>query len=36
MFIACKYEEIYAPLIKNFVEITDQAYSKQDIVNMEG
>ena len=36
MFIACKYEEIYAPEIKNFVYITDRAYTKEDILRMEG
>jgi cyclin B len=28
MFIASKYEEIYAPEVKDFVYITDYAYSK--------
>jgi len=36
MFIACKYEEIYAPELKNFVYITDRAYTKEEILNMEG
>jgi len=35
MFIACKYEEIYAPEIKNFAYITDNSYTKDDILNME-
>ena len=28
MFIACKYEEIYPPDLKDFVYITDGAYVK--------
>jgi cyclin B len=35
MLIACKYEEIYAPEIKDFVYITDKAYSKDDVKEME-
>lgn len=35
LFIACKYEEIYPPELKDFVFITDNAYSKQDIIDME-
>ena len=35
MFIACKYEEIYPPDLKDFVYITDGAYVKQDVLNME-
>lgn len=35
MFIACKYEEIYPPELKDHVYITDQTYSKEDIINME-
>jgi len=26
MLIACKYEEIYPPIVKDFVYITDNAY----------
>ena len=36
MLIACKYEEIYAPEIKDFVYVTDNAYTKEDILYMEG
>ena len=32
MFIACKFEEIYAPDIKDFVFVCDKAYSKQEIL----
>ena len=35
MFIACKYEEIYPPELKDFVYITDGAYIKSDVLNME-
>ncbi|XP_012536303.1 G2/mitotic-specific cyclin-B [Monomorium pharaonis] len=35
MFIASKYEEMYSPDISDFVYITDKAYSKEDILNME-
>jgi cyclin B len=33
--IATKYEEIYPPAIKDFVYITDNAYTKEDILKME-
>jgi len=36
LFIACKYEEIYPPDLKDFVYITDNAYSKSDVLEMEG
>lgn len=35
MLIACKQEEIYSPLIDDFVFITDNAYSKKQINDME-
>ena len=35
MFIACKYEEIYPPELKDFVYITDGAYVKKDVLQME-
>ena len=35
LFIACKYEEIYAPELKDFVYITDNAYNKKEILQME-
>jgi cyclin B len=35
MFIACKYEEIYPPDLKDFVYITDGAYVKSDVLSME-
>jgi len=35
MLIAAKYEEIYAPEVKDFVYITDRAYNEKDILKME-
>nr|UVJ64691.1 cyclin B protein [Sipunculus nudus] len=35
MFIAAKYEEMYAPEIADFVYITDNAYNKSEIRKME-
>lgn len=35
MLIASKYEEMYAPEVADFVYITDNAYSKKDIRDME-
>ena len=35
MLIACKYEEIYPPIVKDFVYITDHAYTKEDILEQE-
>lgn len=35
LLIASKYEEIYPPELKDFVYITDRAYSKQDVLQME-
>lgn len=35
MLIACKYEEIYPPVVKDFVYITDHAYEKENILEME-
>ena len=35
MLIASKYEEIYAPEVRDFVYITDKAYTKEDILKME-
>ena len=32
MLIACKYEEIYVPKIEDFVDITDNTYSKEQIL----
>lgn len=35
MLIASKYEEIYAPEVRDFVYITDKAYTKEEIILME-
>ena len=35
MVIASKYEEIYPPVINDFVYFTDNAYSRDDILKME-
>mmetsp|Transcript_29971 Transcript_29971/g.26538 ORF Transcript_29971/g.26538 Transcript_29971/m.26538 type:complete len:368 (+) Transcript_29971:666-1769(+) len=35
MHIACKYEEIYPPESNDFVYITDNAYSKKDLLETE-
>lgn len=35
MMIACKYEEIYPPEPKDFVYITDKAYTKEEILECE-
>ncbi|VFQ71369.1 unnamed protein product [Cuscuta campestris] len=35
MLIACKYEEIWAPEVADFIEISDQAYGRDQILAME-
>lgn len=35
LFVASKYEEIYPPEIRDLVYITDRAYNKHEIVEME-
>lgn len=35
LLIACKYEEIYSPELRDFVYITDKAFSKSEIIQME-
>lgn len=35
MLIASKYEEIYAPEVRDFVYISDKAYSRDEILSME-
>ncbi len=35
MLIATKYEEIYAPEVKDFVYISDNAYTSEQILSME-
>jgi len=36
MLIASKYEEIYPPDVKEFEYVTDKAYNKAEILDMEG
>ena len=33
--IAGKYEEIYPPTVKDYVYITDKAYTREDLLRME-
>jgi cyclin B len=35
LFIASKFEEIYSPEVRDFVYITDKAYSAQEVMQME-
>lgn len=35
MLVACKYEEMYAPEVGDFAYITDNAFTKSQIVEME-
>ena len=35
LLIAGKYEEIYPPHIEDYVNITDRAYTRQDVLEME-
>jgi len=35
MLLASKHEEIYPPEIKDFVHVTDRAYTREDILEME-
>merc|ERR1712112_465221 len=35
MLVAAKFEEIYAPEVKDFVYITDRAYTEKEILKME-
>ena len=35
MLIASKYEEIYPPIVSDFVYITDNAYTREEILAME-
>jgi transcription initiation factor TFIIIB Brf1 subunit/transcription initiation factor TFIIB len=34
-FIACKFEEVYAPEAKDFIHITDNAYTREELLKME-
>ena len=35
MLVASKYEEIWAPEVKDFVFISDEAYTREQILEME-
>lgn len=35
LLVACKYEEIYPPEVKDCVYITDRAYTRQEVLDME-
>ena len=35
MYISCKYHEIFYPILKDCVEITDGAYTKDDLLRIE-
>jgi hypothetical protein len=35
LLLACKYEEIYPPEVKDCVYITDRAYTRQNVLDME-
>lgn len=35
MLVASKYEEIYPPIVKDMVYITDNAYSREEVLEME-
>nr|GMD08489.1 G2/mitotic-specific cyclin-2-like [Ipomoea batatas] len=34
MLLACKYEEVYAPAIVDFILISDNAYCRQEVLDM--
>jgi cyclin B len=36
LLIACKYEEIFSPEIKDLVYVTDNAYTREEVLAMEG
>jgi G2/mitotic-specific cyclin-B, other len=35
LLLACKYEEIYPPEVRDCVYITDKAYTRQEVIDME-
>ncbi|CAB4291000.1 unnamed protein product [Prunus armeniaca] len=35
MLLACKYEEVSVPIVEDFVLISDKAYSRKDVLDME-
>lgn len=36
LFIACKYEEIYPPEVKDLIYVCDNAYNKKELFEQEG
>ena len=36
MYLACKYEEVYFPEAKDFIYVTDNAYTKNEMLELEG
>ncbi|XP_041009822.1 G2/mitotic-specific cyclin-B-like isoform X2 [Juglans microcarpa x Juglans regia] len=35
IFVACKYEEIFVPLVEDLVLISDKAYTREEVIDME-
>ena len=35
MYISCKFNEIFYPILKDCIEISDGAYTKEDLLNIE-
>ncbi|XP_076951259.1 cyclin-B2-4-like [Bidens hawaiensis] len=35
MLLACKYEEVSVPIVDDFVVISDKAYTRQEVLDME-
>ncbi|KAE8724903.1 Cyclin-B2-1 [Hibiscus syriacus] len=35
MLLACKYEEVSVPIVEDFVLISDKAYTRKDVLDME-
>jgi len=34
MLLACKYEEVFVPVVDDFVLISDNAYTKEEVLQM--
>ncbi|CAJ2635906.1 unnamed protein product [Trifolium pratense] len=35
MLLACKYEEVYVPAVSDLIHISDKAYTRKDVLDME-
>ncbi len=35
MLVACKHEEVFPPFVRDFVYITDKAYTREEVIKME-